>query len=135
MNGLKTDNLVLLHKQQKIEANHTFLGTTKFLKDYEGTINGLNVGQVAYGTLLKNQNAIVTGYKNFSKMGIKGDLAMGEGNTINGVDVSNLTANGIFLNAQDEFGDVIFSGNVTFQKSISLDGSLTKLTILCLLIK
>lgn len=124
VNGLKTDHLVLLDEEQQIEANHTFIGTTKFLKDYQGTINGINVSEVAADTLLKNQNTLVTGKKTFTNMQINGDLAMADGKTINGVDVSNLTANGIFLNAQDEFGDVIFTGNVTFQESITLNGSL-----------
>lgn len=127
VNGLKTDHLVLLDKEQQIEANHSFIGTTRFLKDYQGTINGVNVSAIAADTLLKNQNTLVTGKKTFAKMQINADLTMADGKTINGVDVSNLTAGGIFLNAQDEFGDVTFTGNVTFQDSITLNGSLNGL--------
>ena len=127
LNGLKTNHLVLLDKEQQIEANHSYIRTTRFLKDYQGTINGVNVSAIAADTLLKNQNTRVTGKKTFAKMQINDDLTMADGKTINGVDVSNLTAGGIFLNAQDEFGDVTFTGNVTFQKSITLNGSLNGL--------
>ena len=130
VDGVNTNNLVLLHKDQEIQAKYTFLGNTTFLKDYKGLINGMNIGAIASDTLLKNQDAIVKVHKNFSEVIVKGDLDMADEKTINDVDISNLTANGIYLDARNKFGDVIFTGNVTFQDSISLgSGSLNGLQL------
>jgi len=126
VNGIDTQNLVLLDTNQTITASHVFSGNVKFGKNLkvDGLVNQMNVTEIADDTLINGKDSIVTAHKTFDGINVQGNLNMAENETINYVDVSNLTETGVYLNAANDFGNVFFNGNVTFLAPVTLDETL-----------
>ena len=131
VDGVDTSKLVLLDTDQNITALHQFINKTTMQQDFyiQGLVNNMDISTIASDTLMKNKMDTVTAHKQFSSVQITGNLNMAEGKTINGVDVSNLTSSGIYLNAVQEFGNIVFHNNVTFNDEISLSETLNDVTI------
>ncbi|XP_066920173.1 uncharacterized protein [Clytia hemisphaerica] len=131
VDGVDTSKLVLLDTDQNITALHQFTNKTTMQQDFhiQGLVNNMDISTIASDTLKKNKEDTVTAYQRFSSIEIKGDLNMADKKTINDVDVSNLTSSGIYLNAVQEFGNIVFQNNVTFNDQISLGETLNNVTI------